>query len=92
MPAGPVSYCFPSSLSRFAGSTENNKINNLSGLCGSNEQSEPRFMRDKCAVSYCIKTEAISNRSRMKITIFYMISYGYKIIKNLNRTEVTAIN
>jgi len=85
MPAGPVSYCFPSSLSRFAGSTENNKINNLSGLCGSNEQSE-------WAVSYCIKTEAISNRSRMKITIFYMISYGYKIIKNLNRTAVTAIN
>ena len=40
MPAGLVAYCFPASLSRLAGSTENNKINKLCVLCDSNERSE----------------------------------------------------
>ncbi len=60
---------------------ERNKINNLGVLCGSNERSE-------WAVSYCIKTEAISSRSRSKTTIFCIIPIFYNIIKNLNRTAV----
>ena len=44
-------------------STENNKINKLCVLCDSNERSE-------WAVSSFIITEAISNRSHSKTTIF----------------------
>jgi hypothetical protein len=62
-------------------STENNKAINLSVLCDSNERSE-------WAVNYCIKAEAISSRSRLQTTIFYMKSKYYMIINNLKRTAV----
>ncbi len=66
------SFCFSASLpcgmrSLFLWGQRKAKKQKLCVLCGSNEQSE-------WAVSYCIKTEAISNLSRSKTTIFCMIS------------------